>query len=45
MSAKVVPVGLRKRFDAVKEKAGLKDWPQNAMRHSFGSPPVPTPLV
>ncbi len=33
----VVPDGLRKRFDAVKAHAGLKKWPQNAMRHSFGS--------
>ena len=33
----VVPVGLRKRFDAVKERAGLTDWPQNAMRHSYAS--------
>jgi integrase len=33
----VVPVGLRKRFDAVKERAGLTDWPPNAMRHSFAS--------
>lgn len=33
----VAPSGLRKRFDAVKARAGLKVWPQNAMRHSFGS--------
>lgn len=33
----VVPTGLRKRFDAVKERAGLTDWPQNAMRHSYAS--------
>lgn len=33
----VAPIGLRKRFDAVKARAGLTDWPQNAMRHSFGS--------
>ena len=33
----VAPVGLRKRFEAVKARAGLKEWPQNAMRHSFGS--------
>jgi len=33
----VAPVGLRKRFDAVKERAGLADWPQNALRHSYGS--------
>lgn len=33
----VVPVGLRKKFDAVKVRAGLSDWPPNAMRHSFAS--------
>jgi integrase len=33
----VAPVGLRKRFDAAKAHAGLKKWPQNAMRHSYGS--------
>jgi integrase len=33
----VVPVGLRKRFDAVKALAGLSEWPPNAMRHSFAS--------
>ncbi len=33
----LAPVGLRKRFDAVKEKAGLKEWPPNAMRHSYAS--------
>jgi len=33
----VVPVGLRKRFDAVKARAGLSNWPPNAMRHSFAS--------
>jgi integrase len=33
----VVPVGLRKKFDGVKARAGLTDWPPNAMRHSFAS--------
>ena len=33
----VAPAGLRKRFDAVKARAGFTDWPQNAMRHSYGS--------
>ena len=33
----VAPQGLRKRFDAVKSRAGLSDWPPNAMRHSFAS--------
>ena len=34
---KVVPAGLRKRLDAAKKRAGIKEWPQNAMRHSYGS--------
>lgn len=33
----ITPNGLRKRFDAAKKRAGFNDWPQNAMRHSFGS--------
>jgi len=33
----VVPSGLRKRFDAVKARAGFHQWPQNVMRHSYGS--------
>lgn len=33
----VTPEGLRKRFDAVKARAGFLQWPQNAMRHSYGS--------
>ena len=33
----VAPARLRKRFDAVKARAGFAEWPQNAMRHSFGS--------
>ncbi len=33
----VVPAGLRKRFNAVRERAGMADWPQNAMRHSYAS--------
>src|SRR5205823_787332 len=33
----VVPTQLRKQFDAVKARAKLQDWPQNAMRHSYGS--------
>ena len=36
-SGSIVPNGLRKRFDAVKARAGLSDWPANAMRHSFAS--------
>ena len=34
----VAPVGLRKRLDAAKQRAGILDgWPQNALRHSYGS--------
>ena len=34
----VAPAGLRKRLDAAKERAGLlDDWPQNGLRHSYGS--------
>ncbi len=34
----VCPIGLRKKLDADRERAGLlQDWPQNALRHSFGS--------
>lgn len=38
LAGPVAPAGLRKRFDAVKQRAGLLDgWPQNCMRHSYGS--------
>ena len=37
LAGPVAPMGLRKRFDAVKARAGLTEWPQNVMRHSFGS--------
>jgi len=33
----VTPENLRKRFAAVKARAGFEEWPQNAMRHSYGS--------
>ena len=33
----VAPIGLRKRFDGVKEAAGFKVWESNSMRHTFGS--------
>jgi hypothetical protein len=36
-SGPVAPVGLRFRFDAVKEAAGFKEWPANCMRHSYAS--------
>jgi integrase len=34
----VCPVNLRRRFDEDRERAELRaEWPQNALRHSFGS--------
>lgn len=33
----VSPPGWRKRFDKIKVMAGIKDWPNNALRHSAGS--------
>lgn len=34
----VCPMGLRKKLEADRERAGLRqNWPQNALRHSFGS--------
>jgi len=33
----VIPSQLRKRFDAVKTRANLQQWPQNVMRHSYGT--------
>lgn len=38
LAGPVAPAGLRKRLDAAKERAGLlAGWPQNALRHSYGS--------
>jgi integrase len=37
-NGKVHPTNLRKRFDADRDAAGLREeWPDNALRHSFGS--------
>jgi hypothetical protein len=33
----VVPTNFPKRFDAARESAGIVDWPDNALRHSFAS--------
>lgn len=33
----VSPQNQRKRFDAWREAAGIKTWPDNGLRHSFGS--------
>jgi len=37
LSGPVVPEDLKKRFKAVRKTAKLKQWPNNALRHSFGS--------
>jgi integrase len=36
-SGPVVERGTRKRHEAARERAGIKEWPDNAMRHSFVS--------
>ena len=36
-SGPVCPTGLRKRLEADRASAGITDWPNNALRHSFGS--------
>ena len=36
-SGPVAPAGIRKRFGAVKIRAGIEQWPPNALRHSYGS--------
>jgi integrase len=33
----VDPVDFRKRFDAWRKKAGIRRWPDNGLRHTFGS--------
>ena len=33
----ITPNGLRNRLENARKRAGFKDWPPNAMRHSFGS--------
>ncbi len=37
LAGPVTPNGLRKRFEAVRTRAGILVWPQNALRHSYGS--------
>lgn len=38
----VLPIGARKRLEADRDRAGLREnWPQNALRHSFGSYRLP----
>lgn len=36
-SGMVTPRDLRKQFDIVRAAAGITDWPDNALRHSFAS--------
>jgi len=36
-SGKVMPNNFRKRFDQTREAAGIEQWPDNALRHSYGS--------
>jgi integrase len=37
MRGKVAPVNLRKLLEADRQRAGIVDWPSNALRHSFAS--------
>jgi len=36
-SGKVMPDNFRKHFDQAREAAGITEWPDNALRHSFAS--------
>jgi integrase len=37
LSGNVTPSGYRVLLESAREKAGITDWPQNALRHSFAS--------
>jgi integrase len=37
VSSKVCPANLRNRLEADRSRAGITDWPSNALRHSFAS--------
>jgi integrase len=37
LSGNVTPVNYRELLDAAREAAGIQEWPQNALRHSFAS--------
>jgi integrase len=37
LSGKVTPQGYRVLLESAREKAGITQWPQNALRHSFAS--------
>ena len=34
---KVAPPNLRKRWDRLRKEAGIVDWPQDGMRHTFAT--------
>ena len=36
-SGKITPENFVKQFQALREVAGVTDWPDNALRHSFAS--------
>jgi integrase len=36
-SCKITPENFRKHFEEAREAAGIEPWPNNALRHSFGS--------
>ncbi len=41
-SGPVLPIGARKKLEADRDRAGMREnWPQNALRHSFGSYRLP----
>jgi integrase len=33
----LLPINVRKKLDAIRQKAGLTSWPKNGLRHSFAS--------
>jgi integrase len=37
LSGNVTPPGYRELLDIAREAAGMTEWPQNALRHSFAS--------
>jgi integrase len=36
-TGQVAPINLRKEMKMAREKAGISDWPNNALRHGFAS--------
>src|SRR5207249_756775 len=36
-TGRVAPINLRKEMKIAREKAGISDWPHNALRHGFAS--------